>query len=74
MQTWKEWRKVTCGIDEILKNAEQTLEAAMTGLIQELATDFDLDLEVAAVRDTPQARALKGALETFAVWMIHERK
>ncbi len=65
---------MSCGIDEILRNSQQTLEETMERFVQDLATDFDLDLDPATIRDSPQAKTLQGALETFTVWMIHERK
>ncbi len=65
---------MSCGIDEILRNSKQTLDETMSRLIQELATDFDLELDPETILETPQGQTLKGALETFTVWMIHERR
>ncbi|MBF0153722.1 MAG: hypothetical protein HQL64_08290 [Magnetococcales bacterium] len=65
---------MTCGIDEILQKTQATLDDALRDLIQNLAADYDLDMDPSAIATTPQARELHGAMQTFAVWLIHARK
>ncbi|MBF0176912.1 MAG: hypothetical protein HQL63_08700 [Magnetococcales bacterium] len=65
---------MTCGIDEILQQTQATLDNTLRELIQNLATDYNVEMDPATVAATPQARELRGALQTFAVWLIHEHK
>ncbi|MBF0368131.1 MAG: hypothetical protein HQL52_01635 [Magnetococcales bacterium] len=65
---------MVCGIDRILTDAKKTIQDAETRLIQELAADFDLEVETEEILQSREARELKGAMETFAVWLAHGRE
>ncbi|MBF0625638.1 MAG: hypothetical protein HQL82_12615 [Magnetococcales bacterium] len=64
---------MTCGIDEILNNTRSTLDSAVNDLIQGLTADYDLDVSLEDIANAPQTRELLGALQSYAVWLIHER-
>ncbi|MBF0109401.1 MAG: hypothetical protein HQL76_09510 [Magnetococcales bacterium] len=64
---------MTCGIDEILGKADKSINESLQKLIQDLDTDFDLDLSAETILQSPQARRLRGELDTFAVWLVHGR-
>ncbi|MBF0426003.1 MAG: hypothetical protein HQL66_09335 [Magnetococcales bacterium] len=65
---------MTCGIDEILQKTQTTLDDALHDLVQSLAADYNLEVDPTAILAAPQAKELHGALQTFAVWMIHSRR
>ncbi|MEO5372373.1 MAG: hypothetical protein H7833_20070 [Magnetococcus sp. DMHC-1] len=64
---------MTCGIDEILHKTQTTLDDSLHDLIQNLAADYNLEMDPKTVANMPQARELHGAMQTFAVWLIHGR-
>ncbi|MBF0459825.1 MAG: hypothetical protein HQL87_00365 [Magnetococcales bacterium] len=59
-----------CAIDEILNESCQTVQGTLEHLVQELATDFNLDLDMQRLLASPEANTLRGAMQTFAVWMV----
>ncbi|WP_130470237.1 hypothetical protein [Candidatus Magnetaquicoccus inordinatus] len=64
-----------CAVDEILEGSKQTIQEATERFMQELAVDFNLEIEISGLAATQEAAALRGALQTFAVWMVqHSRK
>ncbi len=64
-----------CAVDQILEESGQTIQEVTERLVQELAVDFNLDVDVAKLMASPEATTLRGALQTFAVWMVqHSRK
>ena len=64
---------VTCGIDVIRQDARETLDRLQQELTEELLADFGQEADAAALAQTAQARALRGALESYAVWLVHTR-
>lgn len=65
---------MTCGIDDILEKSNKSINDAIQRLIQELETDFDLNLNAEAIMNSDQVQRLRGELGTFAVWLAHGRK
>ncbi|MBF0184047.1 MAG: hypothetical protein HQM06_06640 [Magnetococcales bacterium] len=64
-----------CAVDEILEESNQTIQELLERFVQELAVDFNLDVVVSETVAQPEATALRGAMQTFAVWMVqHNRK
>ncbi|MBF0604338.1 MAG: hypothetical protein HQL07_11695 [Nitrospirae bacterium] len=65
---------MTCGIDDILEKSNKSINDAIQKLIQELDTDFDLNLDSDTIMNSPQVQQLRGELGTFSVWLVHGRK
>ncbi|MBF0146594.1 MAG: hypothetical protein HQL84_10740 [Magnetococcales bacterium] len=64
---------MTCEIDRILEKSNHSINEAIQKLIQDLDTDFDLNLTVEPIMQSPRVRQLRGELGTFAVWLVHGR-
>lgn len=61
---------MTCAVDDILNESSRTIQITMEQMVQELATDFNLDLNTQKLLSSPEAATLRGALQTFAVWVV----
>ncbi|MBF0399742.1 MAG: hypothetical protein HQL80_00220 [Magnetococcales bacterium] len=61
---------MTCAVDDILNESSKTVQGTMEHMVQELATDFNLDLNTERLLAAPEAAKLRGALQTFAVWVV----
>ena len=64
---------MTCGIDEICKDAKRTLDRFQQELVEELLADFDQEADVDAILQSKEVRDLRGQLELFTVWLVHNR-
>ena len=62
-----------CGIDNILDDSKQTVDETINRLIQELAADLNLEISPEVVSGSAETRKLRGAIESFAVWLAHGR-
>lgn len=65
---------MTCTIDEILDESSKSVQGSLELLVQELATDFNLEIEMQPLLASPEATALRGAMQTFAVWMVRNSR
>jgi hypothetical protein len=65
---------MTCGIDEILGTAGQTLTDTTRQLVRDLGADFNLTVDEEAVLHTPEAGALRDALDQFTVWFVRHNR
>ncbi|MBF0143496.1 MAG: hypothetical protein HQL57_03090 [Magnetococcales bacterium] len=65
---------MVCGIDTILADSRKSTQEAVRRLILDLATDFDLEVDPGDLAGSPEVKALEGALESFAVWLVHGRR
>ena len=63
---------MTCAVDEILNGSAEAIRGAMEQLVQDLATDFNLELNVEQLLDSKEAVTVCGALQTFAVWAVQQ--
>ncbi|MEO5362877.1 MAG: hypothetical protein H7838_04555 [Magnetococcus sp. DMHC-8] len=63
---------MTCAVDEILNESSKTVQGTLEHLVQELAVDFNLDLDTPQWLASPEAATLRGALQTFAVWLVQQ--
>lgn len=64
---------MTCGIDEICKQAKETLDRTQTVMIEDLLADFNQEADLDELAKSPELRELRGALELFTVWLVHGR-
>ena len=62
---------MTCAIDEILDKSSKTIQSSLEQLLYDLAVDFNLELDTSRLLASPEAAALRGAMQTFAVWAVH---
>ncbi len=65
---------MTCAVDEILNESSKTVQGTLEHLVQELAVDFNLDLNAQRLLASPEATTLRGALQTFAVWVVQNSR
>lgn len=63
---------MTCEIDSILETSSKTVQDSMEQIVQELAIDFDLELDVETLLKSPESTTLKGAMQTFVVWAVQQ--
>lgn len=63
---------MTCAVDDILDESGKAVQGVMEQLLQELATDFNLELDADKMLDSSQAATLRGALQTFSVWAVQQ--
>ncbi|MEO5339649.1 MAG: hypothetical protein H7837_03880 [Magnetococcus sp. MYC-9] len=66
---------MSCSIDEILNESSKTVEAGLEHLLHDLAVDFNLELDVTELLSAPETARLRGAMQTFVVWVVqHGRR
>ena len=63
---------MTCAVDEILNESSKTVQGSLEQLVQELATDFNLEIDTQLLLASPEAAVLRGAMQTFAVWVVRQ--
>ena len=63
---------MTCAVDDILDESTQSIQGSMEQLVQDLATDFNLELDTQQLLASQEAATLRGALQIFAVWVVQQ--
>ncbi|MEG3641077.1 hypothetical protein [Magnetococcus sp. PR-3] len=64
---------MSCGIDQIIQDSNETLNETIERLVEDLATDFNTQINADEVMDQEATTILRGELQKFAVWLIHDR-
>ncbi|WP_041641166.1 hypothetical protein [Magnetococcus marinus] len=64
---------MSCGIDKIIEESKATLNETIERLIEDLATDFNLQMDVDEVKNQEATAILRGELQKYAVWLVHDR-
>lgn len=65
---------MTCRVDEILNDSGELVRETILRFAEDLTTDFNLNQAGAeTILQSEAGKALKGAMETFAVWYVGKR-